>query len=193
MVNGQERTATSIPTKKIILWIGMASMTMLFAGLTSAYIVRQAEGNWAKFDLPAFFSISTGALLVSSITMNRSVAAAKKGNISFLRSMLLITFLLGITFVFLQFAGWKELVTHNVVFAGKTSNPSGSFLYVLTGLHLSHLAGGMLALLYCIFDVTKNAKNFAAKNILSVELSAIFWHFLTGLWIYLFLFLLLVR
>lgn len=188
--NGIEQpTSTNLPTKKILLWIAMVSMIMLFGGLTSAYLVRQAEGNWLNFDLPKVFAISTGVLLLSSVSMNFARSSAKKGNTQSLRNALLVTLILGLTFVVLQFSGWKYLIAQNVFFAGKTANSAGSFLYVLTGLHLAHLAGGILYLMYSILVAIKNSQTFTPKNILTIELCAIFWHFLDGLWIYLFLFL----
>ncbi len=189
----EEITSTGIPTKKIVLWIAMGSMIMLFAGLTSAYIVRQAEGNWLHFELPVAFYYSTAVLVLSSLSMNLARISAKKNEQSKLKIMLMITFALGIVFVILQVQGWKNLVGDSIVFAGSNANPSGSFLYVLTGLHIAHLAGGLLSLLYCLYASIKYAGNFTSKNILSIELAAIFWHFLDLLWIYLFLFLLFVR
>jgi cytochrome c oxidase subunit 3 len=188
-----EYASTPLNTKKILLWLAMVSMIMLFAGLTSAYMVRQAEGNWLNFQLPGLFTASTIVLALSSITMQLGVRAAKKGKIDLLRNLLMVTLTLGILFVALQFQGWKALVHDNVFFGGTKSNPSGSFLYVLTGLHLAHLAGGILYLLYVLFVTIKNSQIFGPKNVLSVELCATFWHFLDGLWIYLFLFLLFVK
>lgn len=188
-----EYTSTPIRTKKIVLWLAMVSMIMLFAGLTSAYMVRQAEGNWLKFELPGVFTASTIVIALSSVTMHLAVRSAKKGQIDMLRNLLMVTLTLGILFVALQFQGWKALVAENVFFSGSQSNPSGSFLYVLTGLHLAHLAGGILYLMFVLLVTIRNAQLFGPKNVLRVELCATFWHFLDGLWIYLFLFLLFVK
>lgn len=194
MVQQEEQpTSTKIPTKKILLWIAMGSMVMLFAAMTSAYLVRQAEGNWLQFDLPVAFTYSTAVLLLSSFTIYKALSFSKKGEIAKAKIFILITFVLGLTFLCLQYLGWKMLIAENIVFAGKASNPSGSFLYVITGLHGAHLIFGLLALLYCIYITIKKSKSFNSKNVLSIELTSIFWHFLDGLWIYLFLFLLLGR
>lgn len=187
-----ENTATKIPTKKILLWIAMASMVMLFAGLTSGYLVRHAEGNWLEFEMPSAFFISTFILLASSITIQLTLSAAKKQDKKSMQTMLILTLGLGLAFVFFQFEGWENLTLNQVFFSGKLSNPAGSFFYVLTGLHMAHLAGGLLSLVYGIVMVTR-VKSWAPKNLLSLQLIAIFWHFLDGLWLYLFLFLLLVR
>jgi cytochrome c oxidase subunit III len=193
MVYNGQQNSTRIPTKKILLWLAMVSMIMLFAGLTSAYIVRQAEGNWLEFDMPRTFSISTAVLLISSISMNRAVSFGRQGNMRKLRNALGITLILGLLFVLLQLVGWNELVKQGIFMGGSTANPSGSFLYVLTGLHLAHLAGGLFYLAYVLLISIRNARMFTARNLLSVELCSTFWHFLDGLWIYLFLFLLFAR
>lgn len=171
----------------------MVSMIMLFAGLTSAYIVREAEGNWLEFDMPQSFTISTIILLLSSVTMYFAVKFARNGNILRLRNILGITLLLGLGFVLFQLLGWNELLKMNVFVGGSTSNPSGSFLYVLTGLHLAHLAGGLFYLAYVLLISIRNSKSFGPKNVLSVELCSTFWHFLDILWLYLFLFLLFAK
>ena len=191
--NGQQKTSTNIPTKKILLWLAMVSMIMIFAGLTSAYIVRQAEGNWLKFDLPKLFSVSTAIILFSSVSMNWALSSAKRGNIQAVKKGLGITLFLGLAFVVFQFLAWQELYSQHIIFGGKFANPAGSFLYVLTGLHIAHLLGGLIYLIVVLLTAIKQTKTFGIKNLLSIQLCATYWHFLDGLWIYLFLFLLFIR
>lgn len=178
-------------TAKPLLWLGIVSIVMLFAGLTSAYIVRADNGNWLLFNLPDMFYISTAIILTSSITLFATLQAAKKSNYGMTTMGLLITLILGIAFCFTQFAGWSELFHKGIVPAGKYSNASGSFLYVLTGLHLAHLAGGLIALTITLINSLR--KKYHAGNLLGLELCSIYWHFLDILWVYLFLFLYYIR
>ncbi len=183
-----EPTVTRIPVAKMLLWISIVSMIMLFAGLTSAYIVRQAEGNWVRFELPKMFYLSTLLLLASSGSMHYALASVRAGKPGSLATGLIVTLGLGLGFAFSQFLGWSMLVDQGIYFVG---NPSGSFLYVITALHLAHLAGGILYLLYVITRALRH--RYAADNCLQVQLCAIYWHFLDILWIYLFVFLLVIR
>lgn len=184
----KNNTYTSIPTSKIFLWIAIASIIMLFAGLTSAYIVRQAEGNWVHFELPKIFYLSTAFIMLSSASMQWALSAVKKNHLKNLLTGLIITLGLGLAFSFSQFFGWSKLVEEKIFFVG---NPSGSFLYVLTGLHLAHLAGGLI---YLLVVITKSIMNkYSSENNLQVQLCATYWHFLDILWVYLFVFLLAIR
>lgn len=174
-----------------MLYVGMVGMFMIFASLTSAYIVRQKKGDWMQFDLPQMFYISTAIIIISSLSMNWTLMAAKKNDFKSMKLGALITLILGLAFVVTQFQGWSALVDQKVFFAGKYSNASGSFLYVLTGLHLLHLVGGIFALLVVWIKSTQEKYN--SENLLGVRLCAIFWHFLDLLWIFLFVFLLYQR
>lgn len=176
---------------KPLLWIGIVSIVMLFAGLTSAYVVRADNGNWLLFDLPNEFYMSTAIILASSLSMLMAQRAVKKSNYTHLIIALGITLALGFGFCITQYQGWKVLVNQGIVFAGKYSNASGSFLYVLTGVHLAHLLGGIISLL--VVFIKSLRKKYNAENRLGVELCAIYWHFLDILWVYLFLFLYFIR
>jgi len=176
---------------KLLLWIGQVSIGMMFAGLTSGYIVRRDAGNWLTFGLPTAFFISTAVILISSITMNMAVQAAKKDSQSAIIRSILLTLLLGIVFGISQFIAWKALIRSNVYFTGTQSNAAGSFLYVITGLHLAHILGGIIALIITFFKA--RAKKYSPANYFGIRLCAIYWHFLDGLWIYLFVFMLILR
>jgi cytochrome c oxidase subunit III len=194
-----EMNAITIEEKKEIrnkvampmLYLAMGSMVMLFAAFTSAYVVRQQKGDWMLFDMPRIFYISTAVILLSSVTMNWALSSAKKNDFAGLKRASGITLLLGIAFVFCQVMGWQVLYSQKIVFAGKYSNASGSFFYVLTLMHLLHLVGGIIALF--VVWIKSTQQKYSSENLLGVRLSAIFWHFLDLLWIYLFLFLLFVR
>ena len=176
---------------KPLIWVAMVSMVMVFAGLTSAYVVRMEKGDWLQFDLPQSLYISTAIIIISSVTMNWVLASAKKDDLKSMKIAASITLLLGIAFIFSQVNAWGVLVEQKVFFAGNQSNAACSFLYILTGLHLVHLVGGILALL--VVWIKCLGEKYSSENHYGIKLCAIFWHFLDALWIYLFLFLLFVR
>lgn len=174
----------SVNPKVFTMWLFIVSILMLFAAFTSAYLVRKAEGNWVEFKLPNLFWISTGILMLSSISMQFALSAAKKDQFNALRTSISITFVLGLIFLILQYYGWVQLVEMNIYFVG---NPSGSFVYVLSGLHGLHLISGLVVLLVALVAAFKLKIN--AKALTQIKICSTYWHFLDALWIYLFLFL----
>lgn len=179
------RTARSY---KLILLFAMVSMTMMFAGLTSAYVVSQSRADWLKdFQLPSAFYFSTIAILGCSITFHLAKKAIQKNNHSKTTSLLLATLALGIAFVILQFVGFGQIVAAGHYFTGSESSITTTFLYVVVVVHLIHLAGGMISLLIIIYNHFKQKYN--STQTLGIELGAMYWHFLDFLWVYLFLFL----
>ena len=170
---------------KLLLWVGIAGISMFFAGLTSAYIVRKAEGNWLEFQLPDWFLLSTIVIVISSISLiiaNRKIKQNKDATI-----WLFAALLLGCVFAFSQVKGWQALVQQGVYLTGEGSNVSSSFLYVITLSHLAHLVGGLIALLVTTLNARK--RKYSAENYLGIELTSIFWHYLAGLWLYLYFFM----
>jgi cytochrome c oxidase subunit 3 len=180
-----KKTMTMNP-KKFLLWMFMVSIVMIFASLTSAYIVRQAEGNWLAFELPSILWYSTLILLLSSATAHLAYRSAKHDNIGALKIYLSISVILGISFLISQFYSWGVLVENSVYFVG---NPSGSFLYVIMGVHGFHLVSGILYLF--IMLVRAYQYKVHSKKLLHLGLSVSYWHFLDALWLYLFVFLML--
>jgi cytochrome c oxidase subunit 3 len=178
-------------TAKPLLWIGIISIVMMFAGFTSAYIVRADNGNWLLFDLPNAFYLSTAVILTSSITLFFAMQMAKRDNKKGIIFGILLTFILGISFTYCQFVGYGELIKHNIIAGGKSSNASGSFLYLLSFMHLLHLFAGLIVLLVTLKNSIKGKYN--SQNTLGLELCSIYWHFLDILWVYLFLFLYFIR
>lgn len=174
--------------KKFAMWLFIGSVVMLFASLTSAYIVRQAEGNWLYFELPGILTISTVVILLSSVTMQLAYWSARKDNLQNVKTMVVATTLLGFAFLILQFLGWKDLVTNQIYLVG---NPSGSFLYVITGLHGLHILSAIVFLLLVLVSAFRF--RIHSKSLLQIEMCTTYWHFLGGLWLYLFVFLLLYR
>ena len=176
----------SVNPKVFTMWLFIVSIIMLFAAFTSAYLVRKAEGNWVEFDLPNLFSYSTIVLLASSASMHFAYLAAKKDQFNALRISISITFVLGLLFLVMQFYGWIQLVEMNVYFVG---NPSGSFVYVLSGLHGLHLVSGLIVLIFALVAAFRLKIN--AKQLTQIKICATYWHFLDALWLYLFVFLLI--
>lgn len=175
----------SMNPRKFLLWLGIVSIIMMFAAFTSAYLVRRAEGNWLEFGVPLIFTYSTIVLLLSSISMHYAYWAAKKDFFAQLRIAISVTFVLGIIFLVMQFLGWKELVKNNVFLVG---NPSGSFFYVLSGLHGLHIISALIVLIFALTSAFK--LKIHAKQLNQIELCVTYWHFLDLLWLYLFVFIL---
>jgi cytochrome c oxidase subunit 3 len=178
----------SVNKWKFIIWLFIITIVMLFASQTSAYLVRRAEGNWAEFEIPTIFWFSTFVLLVSSASMHWALISAKKSSQATLKIAVGITFAFGILFLFMQYLGWQDLQQQGVFLKG---NPSGSFFYIFTGLHMAHLLLGLGILIATLIMAFKLEIN--SGNTLLVEICATAWHFLDILWIYLFVFLLYFR
>ncbi len=170
---------------KQLLWIGIASIVMFFAGLTSAYVVRKPQGNWIDFVLPDWFLFSTITIVLSSVCLFMAKRRIKNKHTS--SKFIIYTLILGIIFSCFQFQGWQELINQGVYLTGIGSNVSGSFLYVITLAHLAHLIGGLVALAVTIINNQRG--KYSSENFLGFELAAIYWHFLGLLWVYLFFFL----
>lgn len=223
--------------KRMLVWLGVASIAMFFAAFTSAYIVLQADHFWVQDKLPQMFTYSTLLLVVSSITIFLAKRSIVAGNVSTLKLWLALTFILGLGFTGTQYLGWSELRSEGKFFLGnlgnlqgeygqdyiilmkgepvlydqgdfykpgdisysepinerinETFNVSASFLYILSGLHIVHLLGGIIWLIILLMKAFSG--KITQQNVLPLELGSIYWHFLDILWVYLFLFLLLIR
>lgn len=186
LVDAPVQQPLSMHPKKFALWLFIVTVVMIFAAFTSAHIVRQADGDWLQYDIPQMLWVTSGIILASSITMQWAYIAAKKDKLEQVKLALSITTVLGIVFLFGQFQAWGQLVDQGVFFVG---NPAGSFMYVFTGIHGAHLVSGVIYLLYMLVSAFKYKVH--SKNMLNMEMSTTYWHFLGGLWIYLFIFLLL--
>ena len=173
---------------KFTLWIALASIVMMFAGLTSAYIIKRNLSNWITFDLPVIFWYSTAIIIISSVTILASRSAFKQREMRNYRRWLAVTMILGIVFVVLQYFGFRELWENGFTL---TRNVSFSFLYIIVGLHALHVIGGVIALIVTLIKAysVKN-KNYSPVQI---DLMNTYWHFVDFLWIYLLLFLVLIK
>jgi cytochrome c oxidase subunit 3 len=178
--------------KKMMLWFGMISLTMSFLGITSGYIVSKERPDWlTDFQIPQAFYVSLVVILLSSVTMfiaKRSVVAQERKNgLMFL----IITFLLGVTFVFFQFKGFSEIISSGYFFTGSESTITTSFIYLVVLLHLTHIIAALISVLVVIYNHYK--QRYTLGNTVGIEIAATFWHFVDVLWIYLFLFFYFVR
>ena len=178
--------------KKMMLWFGMISLTMSFLGITSGYIVSKERADWlTDFQIPEAFYISLFIILLSSITFYFAkkyvIAQQKKQGMIFL----IITFLLGIIFIILQFKGFSEIISSGYFFTGSESTITTSFIYLVVLLHLTHMLAALISVLVVIYNHYK--QRYTIGNTVGIEIAATFWHFVDVLWIYLFLFFYFVR
>lgn len=183
----QEQYAQKAKTYKLLLIFTMVSILMVFAGLTSAYVVSKSRPDWlSEFKLPTAFVVSTVVMLLSSVTFYLALQAIRQNNRSRTTIMLWITLVLGMLFVVFQFKGFGEVIQAGYFFTGSESNVTTSFLYIVVIVHLVHLLGGFVSLLTVIYNHYKQKYN--TTQTLGIELSAMYWHFMDFIWVYLFLF-----
>jgi cytochrome c oxidase subunit 3 len=181
----EARRPLSMNPKKFALWLFMVSVMMLFGAWTSAYLVKRADAGWAEIILPSRFLINTVIIVASSLSLIVAYRAARRDNLVLLRAGLIITFALGLAFVAGQILGYADLVELNQYFTG--GNVSHSFIYVLTGVHALHMVSGIIFLGVVLADAFRFKVH--SKNMFRLELCSTYWHFLGGLWLYLFVFL----
>jgi cytochrome c oxidase subunit III len=187
-MTNQEHKERTDRSYKLLLLFAMGSMTMMFAGLVSAFVVSKSREDWMKdFQIPTAFYMSTLAILLCSVTFHLAKKSIQKDNRSATTGFLLLTLGLGISFVALQFTGFGQIVEQGYYFTGPESNIATTFLYVIAVVHLAHLAGGLISLLIIIYNHFKQKYN--SSQLLGIELGAMYWHFLDFLWICLFFFL----
>lgn len=168
---------------KFTLWVGLGSIIMMFAGLTSAYIVKGSQPEWATVEIPSIFYYSTAAILLSSLTIQLSLKTFKERKMKAYRRLISVTALLGTLFITLQLIGFNQLWQSGVNLRG---SGAGQFLYIIFGLHLLHVLGGVIALLIIFIKAyTSRVRNY---NPVTIELASTYWHFVDLLWIYLFVF-----
>lgn len=192
MTISKDQQGYRVHPKKFALWLLLVGITMLFAGFTSAYIVRRAEGNWLEFALPGSFLFSTLVVVLSSATMIWAYRSAKNDELNQVKLGLLFTLILGGLFTFLQYKGWTEMVNQELFFSNIDGNKiSASFVYVISGIHLLHILGGLIYIVYVLNQSFKLQVH--KKSLLSIDLCNTYWHFVGILWVYLYLFLYFAR
>lgn len=177
----------NIRAKKMMLWFGIISIIMMFAGWTSAYVVSSSRPDWIQdFELPNAFVWSTVVIILSSITLYLAKRKIGKGDRKSGTSLLLTTLVLGVAFIILQFKGFGQIVSEGYFFTGPASTINSSFIYLVVMAHIAHVIGGLVVLLVVIYNHFK--QRYKPNQMLGIELGAIFWHFVDILWLYLFIF-----
>ena len=173
---------------KFTMWVAIASILMMFGGLTSAYIVKRNQANWQTFELPIAFWYSTAIVLASSLTMMLALRSFKERQMSRYRMLLAATMVLGVIFIALQILGFQQLWGKGLTLQG---NVSYSFLYIIVGLHAVHVLGGVIALI--VMSLLAFSGNKRVYTSVPLEVMSTYWHFVDILWLYLLVFLLLIR
>lgn len=186
-----QRRRASLP----LMWLGIGSIIMAFAGLTSGYVVSRTSlveaSEWLSFSLPSAFRVSTAIILVSSLSYYLAKKSIASGNSRRMIQLLVLTFVLGAAFIFLQVEAWNQLIESNIYFAGKGSNPAGSWVYAISLFHVTHVLGGLIALIITIFRALRG--RYTAENHHGIKLMGMYWHFVDLLWLYLYVFLSVIR
>lgn len=173
---------------KFTLWVGLASIIMMFAGLTSAYIVKSNEPKWTSVELPTIFWYSTAVMLLSSVTAQMALRSFKDRQMGSYRRLITITALIGMIFIFLQCVGFNTLWSSGITLKG---SGAAQFMYVIFGLHGLHVIGGVIALLVIFLKAfSSSIRNY---NPVPVEVISTYWHFVDILWIYLFVFFMFIQ
>jgi cytochrome c oxidase subunit 3 len=184
----QTQQRKRIHPHKFTLWVAIGSIIMMFAGLTSAYIVKSNQAAWQSIEMPRIFWFSTGTIVVSSLVMQMALRSFKQRDMNRYRLLIATTFMLGVVFVILQWIGFNQLWNEGIQFKG--SSGGGQFLYVIAGLHAVHVMGGVIALLVMLIKAFLGRTKLYGS--VPVEMMATYWHFVDVLWIYLFVFFILM-
>jgi cytochrome c oxidase subunit III len=173
---------------KFILWVAIGSIIMMFAGLTSAYIVKREQPGWTSYTTPLAFYYSTAVILISSLTIFLAGKSFTERRMIRYRKLLAATLILGLVFILLQWLGFRHLWATGTTFHG---SGAGQFMYIIAGLHALHVFGGVIAL----FVLWLRARNTRIRsyNTVPVDVVSTYWHFVDLLWIYLFIFFLMVQ
>jgi cytochrome c oxidase subunit 3 len=185
LVSNQQRKR--IHPHKFTMWVAIGSILMMFAGLTSAFIVKSNQVGWQTIVIPKFFWISTAVIIVSSITLQTALRSFKQRHMNGYRSLIGVTLLLGIAFVVLQCLGFQQLWEQRITFKG---SGAGQFLYVLFGLHAIHVIAGVIALI--VMFIKAYIGKVKLYSAVPVEVMATYWHFVDALWLYLLIFFLVI-
>lgn len=181
IVSSQQKNR--IHPHKFAMWVAIAAIIMMFAGLTSAYIVKSEQPGWQEVRTPRVFWYSTAVLIISSITIQSALRSFKQRAMGQFRGLFLLTLVLGLAFVVLQWTGFEYLWHHGVRFKGAGA---GQFLYIIFGLHALHVLGGVIALL--VITIQQFLGKTRSYNAVPIEVMTTYWHFVDVLWLYLLIF-----
>ena len=186
--NGDGRRRLSPEVYRVTMWVALSAIVMMFVALSSVYIALPREG-WRPIRMPPLFFLSTGIILGSSVTIERARRSLKQGNNQVYGRLLAGTLVLGVGFLISQLLGWRELVAQGVYLSGQ---PHSSFFYLFTGVHGVHLLGGIMALIYLARRKRQRASEPGVEQAVT-DSASLYWHFMGGIWIWLFLLLLILR
>jgi cytochrome c oxidase subunit 3 len=182
------RTALPVPAAELALWVVLATVTMLFAGFTSAYLVRRTATDWVPIYSPPILWVNTGLLILSSVGFEMAKGARREGRRQGVRFWLLTSAASGVAFVVGQILAWQQLSASGILLP---TSPHSSFFYMLTGVHAVHVLGGIAGLLYVLW------REWNVRPVLSaaspIPLVAAYWHFVTGVWLFLYVLLFIWR
>lgn len=179
-------------SKKMMLWFGIAALLMGFAGWTSAYIVSSSREDWIKgIELPSLFYVSTGLIIISSLTYILAKRGVQQNKSQLSVGFLVITLILGITFIYLQFQGFEQMLGNGYRFTGPTSSIKMSYVFLIAFVHILHVVAGLISLTVVLYNQLKG--KYSSEEYLGMSLGATFWHFLGILWVYLILFMTFVK
>ena len=173
---------------KFTLWVAIGSIVMMFAGLTSAYIVKREQPNWTSFDMPRVFWYSTVVMVISSILIQLALKSFKDRELARYRGLVVTTLIFGLVFILLQWIGFRQIWDSGVTLKG---SGAAQFLYIIFGLHAFHVLGGVVALI--LMFVRAFNRKYRSYNVVPVEIAATYWHFVDLLWVYLFVFFLWIQ
>lgn len=184
MIVAMKQEKKIIHPLKFVMYAGCASIVMIFAGLSSAFIVKRSQGNWISYDIPQIFYYSTAVIILSSVALLLCRKAFVNRQMRQYKMWLFFTTLLGFTFILLQYIGFQHLWASGITI---TRNVAFSFLYVIVGVHALHVLGGAIALLVMYLNsFSRKRKNY---DPIYIDLMNTYWHFVDFLWIYLLVFL----
>jgi cytochrome c oxidase subunit 3 len=179
---------------QFMLYVGMLGSLLIFLMFTFIYLARKPDAQWANFRLPVAFWLSTGAILGSSLALHGANRAFRRERFVQYKWLIGATLALGVVFIGLQYVGWEEMQRLNVRLR---NNTAGAFLYVITGVHLLHILGGVFLLAVAFINAVRRTTYVDAfvysvnpPNQLKLKLVTLYWHFVDALWVYLFLFFL---
>ena len=184
MVTVMNESKPGIHPQKYVMWIALVGIVMMFAGLTSAVIVKRNQANWLSFNIPLIFWYSTAVIIVSSVTIFLCRKAYLNREMKKYKTLLLVTGVLGVLFVAMQYFGFNQLWDSGITL---TRNVSFSFLYVIVGLHAAHVIGGIIGLI--VIYIKSNSTRKKIYSSVPIDIMSTYWHFVGILWIYLLIFL----
>lgn len=182
-MNSVEKQKNKIHPHKFTMWVAIASIVMMFAGLTSAYIVKREQPGWTAFTMPVIFWYSTIVMLLSSVTMQMAIKSFKERNKNKYKNLITVTALMGVVFIIMQYIGFSQLWKTGVQLRG---SGSAQFMYIIFGLHALHVLGGVITLV--VMFIKAFSSKIRSYNAIPVEVAGTYWHFVDLLWVYLFIF-----